>query len=97
MTEGPIVYDLDDLQRVSQGLATLATDYDTARDAYSEASGSVGDANVSQALDDFTDNWKSKRAKQIGMIRSAGQALDQIITSYRDIDESGAGALREGG
>ncbi len=96
MSAGPYTYDLDELGRVARGLRLLATDYETSQDDYAGVAGALGSAQVRDALDDFTDNWKKKRAKQTSMLTSASEALDRIVGNYREGDDGAASALRSG-
>lgn len=94
MPAGAYTYDLAELDRVASGLSRLATDYDTSGEDFSGVSGALGSGDVRDALDDFTDNWKRKRAKQTSMLRSANEALERIVAGYRDIDAGAAQTLR---
>lgn len=94
MPAGPYTYDLAELDRVASGLSRLATDYDTSSSDFSGVTGALGSADVRDALDDFTDNWERKRAKQTSMLRSANEALERIVAGYRDHDGGAAQVLR---
>ncbi len=46
-------------------------------------------------MDDFTDDWKKRRDKQVGMIETAAAALDTIRTTYTEIDVEGVRTLQQ--
>ena len=87
-----ISYDLYDIERTQAGLERLAGDYRTARGDYDDVRTALGSAEVARAIDDFTDDWKKRRDKQLGMIEAAATALETIRETYSEIDREGVGA-----
>ena len=90
-------YDVDDLGDTASGLSTLKSDFENASRARSEASGAMGYGDLRGAVEEFVDNWKHNRERQLEAIAAAAEALDSIVTNYVDGDENAAGELRSGG
>lgn len=90
-----IRYDLAALQRTQRGLEGLAADYRGARDDYDDVRAAVGSVEVARALDDFSDDWKRRRDKQVGMIEAAAEAIGTITQTYEEIDCEGVRTLQE--
>lgn len=92
-----IRYDLHALARTDSGLERLAGDYRAARGDVDDVRSALGSAEVARALDDFTDDWKKRRDKQLGMIEAAAVALQTIRDTYVEIDSEGVRTLQEDG
>lgn len=90
-----IVYDLLSIERAQRGLERLADDYRDASSDSEDARSAVGSAEVARALDDFTDDWKKRRDKQVGMIEAGVEALTTIRETYVEIDEEGVRTLQK--
>lgn len=90
-----IVYDLLAIESAQQGLDQLAVDYRNARDDYDDVRGALGSEAVARGVDVFTDDWKKRRDKQVGMIETAAAALDTIRTTYTEIDVEGVRTLQQ--
>jgi hypothetical protein len=91
---GRYTYDLGELEGLASGLERLAERYESSRGDYEDVAAAVGSPHVRSALDDFTDNWKKKRAKQTSMLRSAAAAVKRIATGYQDNDSEAGDGLR---
>lgn len=90
-------YDLEAIVRTQGGLERLAADYRSARADYDDVRSALGSAEVGRAIDDFTDDWKKRRDKQLKMIEAAATALQTIRDTYVEIDTEGVRTLQEGG
>lgn len=86
-------YDIDDLHRTASGLQTLRADFEQASRAREHASGAFGYADLSGAVEQFVDNWKHNREKQIEAIGGAAEALTTITENYVEQDAAGAQAV----
>jgi hypothetical protein len=92
-----ISYDLHSIERTQAGLERLAADYRSARDDYGDVRSALGSAEVARAIDDFTDDWRKRRDKQLGMIEAAATALETIRQTYTEIDCEGVRTLQQDG
>lgn len=90
-------YDVDDLGDTAGGLRTLKSDFENASSLRSQASGAMGYDDLRGAVQEFVDNWKHNRERQLEAIDAAAEALDGIVTNYVDGDEKAASELRSAG
>lgn len=86
-------YDLDELLETQGALATLARDFDTASATREGAEGAMGYDSLRDAIQEFTDNWKNNREKQLEAIVGAASLLGDICTNYRDFDRGAVETL----
>lgn len=92
---GPYKYDVDDLGDCASGLRTLKSDYEGATSSRRGASGALGYASLRGAMQDFVDDWKHNRDRQLDEIEATAEALDKIIDNYVTGDQKAASSLRE--
>jgi len=89
-----IIYDLLSIEDAQRGLDQLARDYQGSRDDYEDVRGALGSEAVARGVDDFTDDWKKTRDKQVAMIEEAAAALETIRTTYTEVDNEGVRTLQ---
>ncbi len=89
-----IVYDLLSIEDAQRGLEQLARDYQGSRDDYEYVRGALGSEAVARGVDDFTDDWKKRRDKQVAMIEEAAATLETIRTTYTELDNEGVRTLQ---
>lgn len=90
-------YDLEDLSEAASGLATLKSDFETASAVREEANDAFGYSNVQGAVEDFVNNWKHNRERQLETLASAQQALAGIRETYVAMDAEGVSQLQDSG
>lgn len=90
-------YDVDELGQTASGLRTLQSDFENASSMRSQASGAMGYGDLRGAIEEFVDNWKHNRDRQLEAIGSAAEALGGIVDNYVEGDTSAAAELRSGG
>lgn len=90
-------YDVDDLGETASGLRTLQSDFEHASSMRSQAAGAMGYSDLRGAIEEFVDNWKHNRDRQLEAIGAAAEALGTIVDNYVEGDTSAAAELRNGG
>lgn len=89
-------YDLDDLGETHRNLGRLRSDYEGASQAAEDVEGSLGYDSLRGAVEEFVDNWKKHREKQLATMEETETALADICEGYVEFDESGVTQLVEG-
>lgn len=89
-------YDLDELEQTRSGLSQLAADFESASSVRDSAEGAMGYDSLREAIQEFTDNWKHNREKQLEAINGSASMLGDICTNYRDFDSGAVNTLLEG-
>jgi hypothetical protein len=97
MSRSVYKYDLEDLSEAASGLATLKSDFEQASAVREEANDAFGYSDVQGAVQDFVDNWKHNRERQLETLTSAQEALSGIRETYVAMDAEGVNQLQDSG
>ena len=96
MSRGIYKYDLDDLGEATDGLGTLKSNFENASQVREGYDGAMGYDDLRDAVEEFVDNWKHNRERQLETLGSAQEALAGITQNYVDFDQAGVTTLNEG-
>lgn len=83
---GTKTYDVPILEATATGLAQLRSDYETASQVREEAASAFGYEGLAGAVEEFVDNWKHNRDRQLETIEGVQQTLVDVAANYVEHD-----------
>jgi hypothetical protein len=83
---GTKIYDVPILEATANGLAQLRSDFETASAVREEAASAFGYEGLAGAVEEFVDNWKHNRERQLETIDGVQKAIVDVAANYVEHD-----------